>query len=245
VLIKKDALLTAAKQRLQIEAQTEEISDGTIRANTQLDDQLLTSAKQRDELDERIDLLQTQDRGETYRIDNLLPEELKTARLSQQALRAQTEDQTGFAVQPTGDPVYTDNLNTTHYNTVQELKWKASSTQFTREEILPATKDKETNSATLLSKQADVEMAKEALTNRQTKGFDENRRQKAIDKALDIWSVAFSALPASDTIPINFNASVVNGTPGTAGRGGLWYDAAAKLQKAIGEPVIGEETTGV
>jgi hypothetical protein len=129
VLIKKDSLLTAAKQRLQIEAQTEEILNGTIRANTQLDDQLLTSAKQRDELDERIDLLQTQDRGEVYKVDNLLPEELRKLQeeidkieKEQLATEARMRDEFGFQDNGQGEIVEYTTENTKHKHAVELVK---------------------------------------------------------------------------------------------------------------------------
>lgn len=78
---------TLPAQLAQTLAQTAEITDSTLRANTELDDQLLSTANDRDvktrgiveqELTgakERI-LLDTQEEIEQYKVDNLLPAEL-------------------------------------------------------------------------------------------------------------------------------------------------------------------------
>lgn len=58
-------------QLSQMQAQTAEVTDSTVRANTQLNDQLLTSTKQRT-------LLDTQEEAEQYKVDFILPAELSS-----------------------------------------------------------------------------------------------------------------------------------------------------------------------
>ena len=68
-LLKDDELVINEKKKDQLNAQVAEVIDGTIRANTQLDDSLLTSDKQRI-------LLDTEEEAKQYEVDNILPAQL-------------------------------------------------------------------------------------------------------------------------------------------------------------------------
>ena len=47
----------------------------------------------------------------------------------------------------------------------------------------------------------DTAIAQEALIARQTKGFDDDAKQKLLKQALDSWSVAYSVAKDSNSIP--------------------------------------------
>jgi hypothetical protein len=53
----------------------------------------------------------------------------------------------------------------------------------------------------LIEKQANSEDAKKALIERQTKGFDDDAKQKLLKQALDSWSVAYSVAQDANSIP--------------------------------------------
>ena len=55
--------------------------------------------------------------------------------------------------------------------------------------------------APLVEKQTDSEQAKKALIERQTKGFDDDAKQKLLKQALDSWSVAYSVAKDANSIP--------------------------------------------
>jgi len=50
-------------------------------------------------------------------------------------------------------------------------------------------------------KQTDSEVAKKLLIERQTKGFDDDAKQKLLKQALDSWSVAYSVAKDANSIP--------------------------------------------
>jgi len=52
-----------------------------------------------------------------------------------------------------------------------------------------------------IEKQTDSEIAKKALVERQTKGFDDDAKQKLLKQALDSWSVAYSVAKDANSIP--------------------------------------------
>lgn len=53
----------------------------------------------------------------------------------------------------------------------------------------------------MVERQADTEVAKKALVERQTKGFDDDAKQKLLKQALDSWSVAYSVAKDANSIP--------------------------------------------
>ena len=55
--------------------------------------------------------------------------------------------------------------------------------------------------APLVEKQTDSESAKKALIERQTKGFDDDAKQKLLKQMLDSWSVAYSVAKDANSIP--------------------------------------------
>lgn len=52
-----------------------------------------------------------------------------------------------------------------------------------------------------IEKQTDSEIAKKGLIERQTKGFDDDAKQKLLKQALDSWSVAYSVAKDANSIP--------------------------------------------
>lgn len=53
----------------------------------------------------------------------------------------------------------------------------------------------------LIERQAATEESKKLLVERQTKGFDDDAKQKLLKQALDSWSVAYSVAQDANSIP--------------------------------------------
>lgn len=53
----------------------------------------------------------------------------------------------------------------------------------------------------LIERQANTEDAKKALIERQTRGFDDDAKQKLLKQALDSWAVAYSVAKDANAIP--------------------------------------------
>lgn len=53
----------------------------------------------------------------------------------------------------------------------------------------------------MVEKQADTEASKKLLVERQTKGFDDDAKQKLLKQALDSWAVAYSVAKDANAIP--------------------------------------------
>ena len=58
--------------------------------------------------------------------------------------------------------------------------------------------------------QATTEAAKVALVERQTAGFDDDAKQKALKQLLDSWSVAYSVAQDANSIPDTIKVNVID-----------------------------------
>ena len=62
----------------------------------------------------------------------------------------------------------------------------------------------------LIEKQANSEDAKKALIERQTKGFDDDAKQKLLKQMLDSWSVAYSVAQDANSIPDSITVNTID-----------------------------------
>jgi len=82
-LLKDDELIINSKKKAQLDADTAERLDSTTRANTKLDDELLTAEKQRT-------LLDTEEEAKQFEVDNMLPKQ--ETKLDEEIDLLQTQD---------------------------------------------------------------------------------------------------------------------------------------------------------
>lgn len=62
----------------------------------------------------------------------------------------------------------------------------------------------------IAEKQTDSEQAKKALIERQTKGFDDDAKQKLMKQMLDSWSVAYSVAKVANSIPDSIKVNPID-----------------------------------
>lgn len=62
----------------------------------------------------------------------------------------------------------------------------------------------------IAEKQTDSEQAKKALIERQTKGFDDDAKQKLMKQMLDSWSVAYSVAKDANSIPDSIKVNPID-----------------------------------
>jgi hypothetical protein len=75
-----------------------------------------------------------------------------------------------------------------------------------------AKKNTEDNNTVVKEKQIANEIAKEALLQRQTKGFDDDAKQKLLKQMLDSWSVAYSVAKDANSIPDSIKVNPIDST---------------------------------
>lgn len=62
----------------------------------------------------------------------------------------------------------------------------------------------------IVEKQTDTEVSKKLLVERQTKGFDDDAKQKLLKQALDSWSVAYSVAQDVNAIPDSIKVNPID-----------------------------------
>jgi hypothetical protein len=62
----------------------------------------------------------------------------------------------------------------------------------------------------MVERQAATEEAKKLLVERQTKGFDDDAKQKLMKQALDSWSVAYSVSKSDISIPSSIKLTTID-----------------------------------
>ena len=62
----------------------------------------------------------------------------------------------------------------------------------------------------MVERQASTEESKKLLVERQTKGFDDDAKQKLMKQALDSWSVAYSVAKDANSIPDSIKVDAID-----------------------------------
>jgi hypothetical protein len=62
----------------------------------------------------------------------------------------------------------------------------------------------------MVERQAATEESKKLLVDRQTKGFDDDAKQKLMKQALDSWSVAYSVAKDANGIPDSIKVDTID-----------------------------------
>ena len=164
---------------------------------------------QEKQIEAQVDLL-VQQKLNAEKEGTLLDAQLEKLDIEVKAIIAKTEDEHGIVLDKLNANSVSTSTETAHHLSTEKLKNDVASSEL---------------DVDLKQSDINVKSAQEELYLRQTVGFDDNKKQKAIDKALDIWAIAFSALPASQTIPSNLDATDT----------GLWAKAIEDLKNIIAE----------
>lgn len=215
----------ADKQAELLSAQTAEALDGTVRANTELTDKLLTTAKQRDNVDAdtSVKLVQKLEvEAATLRQNEQSDKDLlvKDAQITKVQAEKNLLDQEKLTEINKTTLTQSQNAEVLASTTRQDSVSTAQISKIGAEKALLDQKElTEVQQTTLVQKQQN-------LYDKQATGFDRDAEQKAVKLWTDVWTIARSTDPDATSVALPFTSTELgNILEDVATAAGLTYSA--------------------